>query len=82
MTLTKICLCCKTNETNKSEAMCDNCWNYMMPDKDWVGDKLEWGDIWTILCHWHAQHDDDDKNFDFCHDVILVAFNQKWRPTK
>jgi len=54
----------------------------MMPDKDWVGDKLEWGDIWTILCHWHAQHDDDDKNFDFCHDVILVAFNQKWRPTK
>ena len=77
------CVCCLKNEVSKNgqTTHCDNCWNYLMPSTH-PAEGLQWGDIWTIICHWHATHDKLDKDYDFCNDVINIAFNQKWRPTK
>jgi hypothetical protein len=40
-------------------------------------DGIQWEDLWTLMCHWHATHDEGDKNFDFAHDIILVAYSHK-----
>lgn len=73
------CICCQTNEVNKTEIMCDNCWRYLMPDKDWEGDRLKWGDIWTILCHWHALHDKTDKDYEFVHNIVIGCYKYEGR---
>ena len=69
------CICCKVSNTGKTSMFCDNCWSYMMPEKNHKGKKLEWGDIWMLVAHWHAIHDEKDKNFDFAHDVVLTAYS-------
>jgi hypothetical protein len=75
----KTCICCKKSKVTESgqSSHCDNCWEYLMPERDHKGKKLEWGDIWTIFCHWHALHNKKDKDFEFAHDVILTAYSHK-----
>ena len=70
------CICCKSNKSNKTESYCDNCWNYLMPERNQKG--ITWQDIWTLISYWHATHDESDKDYDFVHDVILVAFSPKY----
>lgn len=72
-----LCICCQTNEVGNSEIICENCWRYLMPKKHWQGAKLEWGDIWVILCHWHALHDVDDKDYEFVHKIILLCYQHE-----
>lgn len=71
----KSCLCCKIGEIGKNTFYCENCWNYLMPNKGVDG--IAWGDIWTLVAHWHACHDAFDKDYDFVHDVVLVAYSEK-----
>ena len=71
------CLCCKTNEVDMTKGQtshCDDCWDYLMGKGK---DGIKWGDIWTLMCHWHATHEEGDKDFDFAHDVILTAYSHK-----
>lgn len=73
------CLCCKRTESGKSGHFCDNCWLYLMPDvrKGEVG--VKWGDIWAMLCGWHATHKEDDKDYEFVHQIILGCYKYEGR---
>jgi len=40
--LSKICVCCQTNEVGKSKVMCVNCWN-------WITEKMTLTDIAVVI---------------------------------
>ena len=69
------CTCCKTKKVGKNRYFCKNCWEYLMPERNKKG--IEWIDIWALLCHWHATHEPDHKDYDACHDCILTAYTKK-----
>ncbi len=73
-------MCCLVSEVSKGgqESHCDNCWNYLMP-ANYTSNGLQWGDIWSILCHWHAIHDEQDNDFEFVHKIILLCYKHEGR---
>ncbi len=66
MTIELNCKSCKTNAVGKNSFYCDNCWNHLF--------SMEWGDLWTLVCHYQVKHPEDE----FAKDVILVAYNRKY----
>ena len=66
------CLCCKKSQTGKNGHYCDNCWDYLMPERGQEG--IGWDNIWTMIAHWHATHDESDKNYEFVDQIITGCY--------
>ena len=75
MTDNKQCICCKKNLINDSN-FCQTCFDYLIPHRGQTG--ITWGDIWALVAHWYATHDETDKDYEFCNDVIKIVYREKY----
>ncbi len=64
--MSKICVCCKTNNVGKTTVMCDNCWH-------WTTEEMTLGDIAIVVAGISHREPDNKNAKEICQ--YLVADN-------